>query len=85
MTTARFSPEQRLAWEQQQELKTMPFGKHKGRALRDIFLTDPQYLAWCPQQDWFRVKFASFVDTIVRIEPKILSAEYNTVRYALCC
>jgi uncharacterized protein (DUF3820 family) len=69
----RFSPKQQLAWEQQQEFKTIPFGKHKGCALRDIFSTDPQYLAWLLQQDWFRVKFGSFVPIHQRASDPIFS------------
>ena len=45
-----------------EELKLMPFGKYTGRTLHDVFQIDPQYLGWCLQQDWFRVKFGSFFD-----------------------
>jgi uncharacterized protein (DUF3820 family) len=54
-----FSSEQQLAYEQQQELPTITFGKYEGRTVHDNFQIDPQYLAWLLQQDWFRVKFGS--------------------------
>jgi uncharacterized protein (DUF3820 family) len=62
-----FSPEQQLAYEQRQELKSIPFGKYEGRTLYDIFQIDRQYLTWLLQQDWFWVKFGAFFDTIVRM------------------
>ena len=44
-----------------------PLPKHKSQPLRYIFQTDPQYLAWCVQQEWFRMSFPVFVDIIMRM------------------
>jgi len=43
----------------------LPFGKHKGRSIEEIFLDDPQYLQWLVGQTWFRVKFA-VLDQVIR-------------------
>jgi uncharacterized protein (DUF3820 family) len=45
------APDLQQAYEKWQQSKTMPFGKHNGSTLRNIFDTDRQYLAWCLQQN----------------------------------
>jgi hypothetical protein len=51
----------------EQDNKMWPLPKHKNQPLRYIFQTDPQYLAWCVQQEWFRMSFPVFVDIIMRM------------------
>lgn len=43
----------------------IPFGKHKGTPIDVLKETDPKYLEWLSEQDWFRQKYANFYQVIV--------------------
>jgi hypothetical protein len=43
----------------------IPFGKHKGTPIEVLQETDPKYLEWLSEQDWFRQKYANFYQVIV--------------------
>lgn len=50
----------------------LPFGKHKGKTLLDIYVEDPQYVFWLAESDrYFRIDFAS----LTGIDPKDTSAQ----------
>ena len=68
----RFDGAARKRYEQWQEnAKPWPLPKHNGARLQYIFDNDRQYLVWCLHQDWFRVKFPSWFDIIVRMFHRI--------------
>jgi uncharacterized protein (DUF3820 family) len=43
----------------------IPFGKYKGTPLEVVQSTDPKYLDWLSQQDWFREKYANFYQVVI--------------------
>lgn len=45
--------------------EVIPFGKHKGTPIDVLKETDPKYLEWLSEQDWFRQKYANFYQVIV--------------------
>lgn len=45
--------------------EVIPFGKHKGTPIEVLKETDPKYLDWLSQQDWFREKYANFYQVII--------------------
>lgn len=56
------------------------FGKHKGKTLREIYESDPEYIFWLLETDyWFHVDFRDLLNIpndVVDIKP-IIQAEYD--------
>jgi uncharacterized protein (DUF3820 family) len=53
---------------QQGEAHVLPFGKHKGRLLEEIFVDDPNYIEWLAAQEWFPSKFPALHAAIIRLD-----------------
>ena len=53
---------------QQGAAHVMPFGKHKGRLVEEIFVADPSYLNWLAAQEWFRSDFPTLHAAIINLD-----------------
>lgn len=47
-----------------QESPIVNFGKHRGRSVADLAKTEPSYLQFLAQQDWFREKFTDLYNAV---------------------
>jgi hypothetical protein len=47
----------------------VPFGKHKGQTIADIATSDPAYLNWLMQQNWFVEQYQHLVINVTNFAP----------------
>lgn len=60
----------------------IPFGKYKGQPL-DILASDPQYVEWLMQQDWFNSRYASIKTIIINnFQQPAETPEHNKLQAA---
>ena len=58
----------------------VPFGKHKGRSVEELLDTDPAYLQWLANQDWFRTKYVSLHQVIINQGAPAETPEHNAMQ-----
>jgi hypothetical protein len=61
--------------------KVIPFGKHKGKLIEEVQVSDPQYLQWLIGQAWVRDKHVALYQTIINygVEPSE-TPEHNALQ-----